>query len=163
MASRNNTQATLEMLSNFDIDAMLARIPNYAGVFSRDKLPVRPVNNKSECGVVNLDDDSGEGTHWVCYIVDPSLSCHFYFDSFGLAPPTEVVDYLHKMSPNKHIGFNNSQIQNITSILCGYYCVYVIKNFYKGKRGDDGLYDVLYSFDQKPDEFNEKKMIKTFA
>lgn len=156
------------MLSNFDIDGMLDSLDTFAGVFSRDKMPT--VDNKrkkaarmnGECGVVNLDNDSGPGTHWVCYIVDKNLPFAFYFDSFGLAPPKEVVDYLKRLV-NKPLSYNSSQIQNITSILCGYYCVYVLKTFYRSKRDSDAVYDILYSFEQQPDQFNENKMLTIFS
>ena len=34
------------------------------GIYSRDRLPKKI---KKECGIINLDDISGPGTHWVCY------------------------------------------------------------------------------------------------
>jgi len=172
----------LKMLSNFDIEDMLKSVDTFAGVFSRDKMPTVSNNRRSglsrseaakrakrsrgtdrdESGVVNLDDDSGPGTHWVAYIVDKNLPIAFYFDSFGMPPPKEIVRYLHKLSP-KPLAYNSSQIQNISSILCGYYCVYVLKKFYRSERDINALYDILYSFDQEPVMDNEKKMLKIFT
>ena len=40
-------------------------IPPFRGAFLRDNLPVEP--KRMECGVLNLDDTSGNGTHWVAY------------------------------------------------------------------------------------------------
>ena len=38
-----------------------------------------------ECGIVNLDDNQGPGTHWVCYRnIDSFVE---YFDPFGLIMP----------------------------------------------------------------------------
>ena len=46
-----------------------------------------------ETAVVNLDDKSGPGTHWVAY---RKLGTDVtYFDSFGnLKPPKELIHYL---------------------------------------------------------------------
>ena len=43
-------------------------IPRFRGVFLRDNLPVVP--KRMECGVLNLDDTSGNGTHWVAWYRD---------------------------------------------------------------------------------------------
>ena len=52
-------------LTNFEIiDAVeKLRIPRFRGVFVRNNLQYKP--KKNECGILNLDDASGEGTHWV--------------------------------------------------------------------------------------------------
>ena len=39
-------------------------IKHFRGVFSRDRLPKKI---RKECGIINLDDIQGPGTHWVCY------------------------------------------------------------------------------------------------
>ena len=52
-------------LSNLEITDSVKklRIASFRGVFVRDALPKTP--NKNECGILNLDDSSGNGTHWV--------------------------------------------------------------------------------------------------
>ena len=73
---------------------MLNILPNY--------------KKKRECGVVNLDNDKGPGTHWVCYgeksKIFPGIEIgqekskifhqSWYFDSYGLPPPREIIKYL---------------------------------------------------------------------
>ena len=54
----------------------------------RDDLPRRPL--KRECGILNLDGVSGRGTHWVCLYKNNDT---FYFDSFGVQPPNEPIEY----------------------------------------------------------------------
>ena len=39
-------------------------IKHFRGIYSRDGLPHKI---KKECGIINLDDIQGPGTHWVCY------------------------------------------------------------------------------------------------
>ena len=55
---------------------------------------------------------------------------------------------------NKNIIFNDAQIQNIDSILCGYYCLYYITESNKNRKADE----VLLDFHQSPTEFNEQFM-----
>ena len=39
-------------------------IKHFRAIYSRDGLPNKI---KKECGIINLDDIQGPGTHWVCY------------------------------------------------------------------------------------------------
>lgn len=50
-------------LSNFELinAAQKLKLPNFRGVFLRDVLPEKLW--KKECGILNLDDTSGNGTH----------------------------------------------------------------------------------------------------
>ena len=54
-------------LSNFEIEDTVKKIglKNFRGVFLRDTLPKKPKQNK--CAIMNLDDTSGNGTHWVAW------------------------------------------------------------------------------------------------
>jgi len=72
-------------LSNFEIEDAVNKIglKNFRGVFLRDTLPKKPKQN--ECAIMNLDDTSGNGTHWVAWFKRGNDK--FYFDSFGF-PPT---------------------------------------------------------------------------
>ena len=89
-------------------------IKNFNGVISRNQVP-----QIMEYGlyVVNLDDDTGPGTHWVVICVNHDIV--FYFDSFGMKPPAEVI----KLSNNSYIA-NTSQYQHMDSVLCGYFCIF---------------------------------------
>ena len=49
--------------------------------------------NEKECGIINLDDIEGQGTHWVCYR-NLEKNLVEYFDPFGLIMPYEIRDYL---------------------------------------------------------------------
>ena len=49
-------------------------------------------NTINECGVLNLDSSSGDGTHWVTWFKKGKQK--FYFDSYGVQPPSELIDYL---------------------------------------------------------------------
>ena len=54
-------------LSNFEIIDAAKRLSvnGFRGVFLRDTLPTKTKLN--ECGILNLDSSSGDGTHWVMW------------------------------------------------------------------------------------------------
>ena len=66
-------------LTNFEIEAYYKNEPRYNGVYSRDNL-----SDKIKDGgyVINLDEYSDIGTHWIAlYVNNNSVT---YFDSFGI-------------------------------------------------------------------------------
>ena len=52
----------------------------FRGVFLRDTLPTKTKLN--ECGILNLDSSSGDGTHWVMRFKKGKDK--FYFNSYGV-------------------------------------------------------------------------------
>ena len=46
----------------------------------------------NECRILNLDSSSGDGTHWVMWFKKGKDK--FYFDSYGVQPPGELIAYL---------------------------------------------------------------------
>ena len=121
-------------LSNLELleAARKLRIPNFRGVNLRDTLPKRPKRN--ECGILNLDDTTGSGTHWVAWYKNGAEKK--YFDSYGIQPPNELVAYLR--SP---ILYNTEQIQPYDQVFCGHLCLYVLKQL----GGGQNLQDVINS------------------
>ena len=117
-------------LSNIELleAARKLKIPNFRGVSLRDTLPKKP--KKKECGILNLDDTSGSGTHWVAWYKNEAEKN--YFDSYGLQPPNELIDYLH--SP---ILYNTEQIQPKDQVFCGHLCLYVLKHLGEGQNLQD--------------------------
>jgi hypothetical protein len=90
----------------------------------RDTLPLRA--SQAECGVVNLDMQKNSGTHWVAYWVLPASS--IYFDSYGLPPPNELLNYL----PG-NILRQTFQLQTMSQVICGHMCVFVLHQLNIGK------------------------------
>ena len=90
-------------------------------MYSRDTLPKTMLKN--ECGIVNLDSQIGPDIHWVCY-GNIDKYCE-YFDSFGLPMPEQVLTYLR--TDGKHIIYSGDEIQERNSVLCGYWCLYYIR------------------------------------
>ena len=119
-------------------------IKHFRGIYSRDGLPR---NIRKECGIINLDDMEGTGTHWVCYRnLDSVVE---YLDPFGLIMPNEARAYFH--TSGKHIVFSIDEIQNCSTVLWGYWCLYYLL---ERQQGSDIL-DVLHNphFDNDNSDF----------
>ena len=102
----------------FDRTLGAGGLSNFRGVFMRDGLPRQPKQN--ECGILNLDDTGGGGTHWVAWFKVGSDK--FYFDSYGVQPPLELIKYLKST-----VGYNTEEVQPRGSVICGHLCLYVLK------------------------------------
>ena len=95
----------------------------------RDDLPKK--KRTKECGIVNLADSLSDGTHWVCYFN------HYYFDSYGLPPPLEIVEYL-----GDNLEYNIYQIQKSGQI-CGHLCLYFLNRITKGMEFNEIIFSLL--------------------
>jgi len=100
-------------------------LKNFRGVFLRDTLPKKPKRN--ECAIMNLDDTSADGTHWVAWFKHGDKK--WYFDSFRLPPPTELNDYV-----DGDVFYPTEHIQPGQEVFCGHLCLYVLKEMQKEKR-----------------------------
>ena len=100
-------------LTNFEIQKYYQNEPRFNGVYSRDNLP----KIKDGAYVINLDEYSDIGTHWVAlYVHNNGVT---YFDSFGVEHiPKEIKIFIK----NKIIKTNIFRIQAYDSIMCRYFC-----------------------------------------
>lgn len=94
-------------------------IQGFRGVFMRDSLPKSRLICQ-ECGILNLDKNSGRGTHWTCWYVSQHGK-KFYFDSYGTGIPEELKDYL-----GQGVLHTDFQIQSFNSDICGDLCLLVL-------------------------------------
>ena len=92
-------------------------------VFLRDTLPRKAKLN--ECGILNLDSSTGNGTHWVMWFKKGKDK--FYFDSYGVQPPSELIAYLR--SP---IFYNSERVQQNGEVFRGHLCLFVFKQLSLG-------------------------------
>ena len=113
-------------LNNFELEeaSKKLKIKCFRGVFLLDTLPKKL--NKKECGIVNFDKSGGSGTHWVAWYKNGKNK--IYFDSYGIQPPVEVINYL-----GKPIHYNTDQVQPRGEVFCGHLCLYVLKELNEGK------------------------------
>ena len=143
-------------LSNYDLLDWVKQlgINHFRGVFSKDVLP-KQIRNK-ECGIVNLDNHIGPGTHWVAYR-NINRFCE-YFDSFGLMMPSEVKKYM--TTSGKQLEYSGDEIQERDSVLCGYWCLYYLLERQKGR----SILDVIHNaeFDMSDTSVNHRFIINYF-
>ena len=119
-------------------------------MFAKGEAPAKI--GEPEYGVVNSARRDTGGKHWVCY-ANPKNSRHvIYFDSFGMAPPPELVKYL-KTSGKQVVG-NTGKIQDITAESCGFWCVHALKQIHKGVP----FSKFLSKFNTRKQEENEDKL-----
>ena len=103
-------------LTNFEIKKYYQNEPRFNGVYSRGNLP-KPSYTEIKDGayVINLDEYSDSGTHWiVLYVLNNEVT---YFDSFGVEHfPKEIKKFggskniKNKYFLNTSIWFNNVRI-----------------------------------------------------
>lgn len=142
----------LHPLSNTEIeDVLRSRIPQFLGVFARNALP-RHILQTGDCCVINLDDATGEGTHWTCIYCGDDYN--EWFDSYGIIPPLNVRKWMKKNK--KESVYSSNQIQPIGSVLCGYYVIWYLIMRTRGV----SQYDLLYKFKNDNEKSNDKKLIK---
>ena len=136
----------IKALSNFNLMDWVKKlgIKHFRGIYSRDGLPKKI---GKECRIINLDDMTGPGTHWVCYRnIDNVVE---YFDPFGLIMPNEALEYFR--TARKRIVYSMDEIQNRSTVLCGYWCLYYL---FERQRGTSIL-DVIHNprFDNDNSDF----------
>jgi hypothetical protein len=68
----------------------------------------------NECGIVNLDDETGDGTHWTAY------------KKVGNRP-LELTEYLSSKGSCK-IVYNHQNLQSFKAVNCGHLCLKFLYN-----------------------------------
>lgn len=142
-----------DVLTNRDIVRLMGDYPNFKGVKSHDMLG--NMIKVGESVVINLDDQEGSGTHWVCCL-NGGRNSKFYFDSFGIRPSDAIVKWLKgteslARGTGVKIYFSTSQVQRVDSQRCGWYCVYILKKLYGGM----SFYDAVMTLGVGSSEENE--------
>ena len=137
-------------LTNFEIQKYYQNEPRFNGVYSRDNLQ----KIKDGAYIINLDEYSDIGTHWVAlYVHNDDVT---YFDSFGVEHiPKEIKAFIDR---SLSITTNIFRIQAYDSIMCGYFCIGFIDFMLKGK----SLLDYTNLFSLNEYLKNEKIILQYF-
>ena len=116
------------MLTDVQIRSMAEkmRIPLEAVCFKNELPPLK----YNRAYIVNMQDELNEegnenpGSHWVAFQIEKSGNeiRPMYVDSFGVGPPTEVSDAVHKFC-GKKLPHSSKNIQSLMSDCCGYYAL----------------------------------------
>jgi hypothetical protein len=115
---------------------------HYRGFYMRNEK--KPVPQKGYY-ILNLDDETGMGTHWVGVIVTNKKEPNLYFDPFGMPPPDTIIEWLsHPVSRLTPI-YSTSELQDRKSSSCGWFVIllfdYLTKHLSKRSMKDN-----LYNF-----------------
>ena len=155
MISIKNVILPNKPLNNFELEDTVnkLKIPYFRGVFLLDILPKKL--SKKECGIVNFDKSGGPGTHWVAWYKNGKNK--IYFDSYGVQPPIEVINYL-----GKPIRYNTDQVQPVGQVFCGHLCLYVLKELSMGYKFQNILNKFFWYIKIMPvDKFGRMSDTKT--
>ena len=112
---------SLQALSNLQIDDYFQNEPKYGGCMSKIEIG-RFGKGNPYFYILNMDTSEGPGTHFtLLFMCNPDVGIHF--DSFGMAPPEQIVRYMKKCRTEniRNIGI----IQDIRASSCGYFACYI--------------------------------------
>lgn len=85
--------------------------------------------------VFNLDPHYKDGSHWVALAIDLKRNCVYYFDSYGMPPPSQVarfMRYLTLQEPSMRLESNGRRFQYGESE-CGMYSMYFLIRMIAGE------------------------------
>jgi hypothetical protein len=128
-------------LSNFQIDNICKLMSGYGGCISKDQLPSN-ITNKFY--VVNMQNHSGGGTHWVL-LYNCKQNLIIYFDSYGEPPPRQIQTYMNQTGKQQQI--SQEEIQQLNSAWCGEYFIEVAQKLNAGQQ----LSTIIKDFSTNPD------------
>ena len=112
-------------LTSFEIQKYYKNEPRFNGTYSRDNLSNKI---KDVAYVINLDEHSDIGTHWIAVYVKNNNITYFY--SFGVEHiPKDIIKFIGR----KNVIVNIFRIQAYDSIMCGYFCIGFINFMFKGR------------------------------
>lgn len=130
------------------------------GVFARDELIHHRCRGRyPRLHVVNTDESTGKGRHWIAYIL---IRPHIVkvFDSYGLHPRVYGKDlwhYLERVCKGGNLYVHPYRYQSINTIVCGYYTLFFICKCMHYKR--HGLPYVRRAFSPKHSYMNDKRVM----
>ena len=110
---------------------------NLNGIYTKDML-THIIPQKGGYIINMQDSDDGGGTHWIGIyndIVKQSKTglknISLAFDSFGIIPPNEVIDFMSRWSRDGI--YSTKQIQNVNFGGCGQYTLHFLRHMQYGK------------------------------
>lgn len=110
-------------MNNLEILDTLHSLPvRTYGVYPSDQIP--KVWMKPAALVVNTEDHTKPGSHWIAMFVDKNGK-GYYFDSFGRGP--HIPEHIARLRKNcKHFRWNTKKLQSEDSDVCGQFCIMFI-------------------------------------
>jgi hypothetical protein len=143
------------------------------GVYFKDDLPKLKYNRAY---IVNMMDEFSEegkpnpGSHWVAFQIEKSGNDirPMYVDSFGVGPPTELSDAVHKFC-GKKLPYSSKNLQSLLSSACGFFSLGWLHfiNASKYRRGHiytdtEGFLDMFVDLNESTDFKRNEFILKHF-
>jgi len=128
-------------LWDYQLEKIMKRYPNFAGVYPSDKLNEIPVNqNTKRFGfIMNTDPSWKNGSHWVGVYIDKDKDNSLeYYDSFGNQPSKKFMQNIRhvisKLKPDTYLKFKVNRIvsQSANSSNCGIFAALFLTNRFEG-------------------------------
>lgn len=122
-------------LTDLEINQIIAKIniPTYIGTLMSDEISGFKTKN-DVCAIINLQPHTDVGSHWTCFATVGTSS--YYFDSFGVTPPLNVLKYLKSKYDYDHfkprIFCNALVVQRENSTNCGALSIFVLYHLSRG-------------------------------
>ena len=107
-------------LNTYDLRAMMEGDPEFVGVFASDRLPTLANRHGTVKLIVNLDDSSLPGSHWVAIYRRGGKA--YYFDTFGHEPPKIIRNWIANNSTS-WTSFARAIQSPQDKESCGYLCL----------------------------------------
>lgn len=109
------------MVSNIYINSSLKFINSFAGTYSCNNIPIIASYRAPVHFIINLDKENGRGTHFI--YLEIFRKSALFWDPLGfLLKNTHIKKYLRRIKITK-IRCISRQIQDISSISCGLFCI----------------------------------------
>lgn len=146
-----------DTLTNYDIIQICKHLKiKLNGIFMKDELhgPLKAGNY-----IMNLQNHNQSGSHWTCFIKKKNTI--YYFDSYGIVPPQNQIDLIHREGYN--ILYNKEQIQDLDSDLCGWWCIaFLLFNKLNPNSSSMNKFKFVDMFDLDNPDKNDKLLTKYF-
>lgn len=129
----------------------------FIGTFPCDMLP-ESINQKVFGLVVNTEDHTQPGGHWLAIYTSSPVGAIEYFDSYGMKPSNDkIVDFLENTC-NKFIQYSIKRVQGLFSTSCGQHCVYFLTH----RSTENSFQDILNSYSDTNFKRNDR-MVEEFC
>lgn len=146
-------------MDTFELQYIVDRSPLIGGlhtrVLAKDQLPKQKLHYV-RAFIVNTDKSSEPGEHWVVIYFRGNTA--FYFDSYGLPPPTDYIEPF-MLRHARQIIWNHRRLQSVDYAVCGMYCIYALDGLARGYTMEQ-LVSIRFGIDHVR---NDKTVLRWFC
>lgn len=106
-------------MNSLEISRFLADDQGFNGILAMDELyKIQHVG----CYIINFDNKSEAGSHWISIAISNDCPDLLYFDSYGIAPNSKITAVAKKFG--KRVTYSDDQLQSLRATTCGMFAIY---------------------------------------